>query len=675
MPAIISKNSVLLLVIVLLGMAFTVAAQEPDWNAYKTLPERLVAMQQYGRDCIKKQQFDQAIAVVNKGLGMSQQASLDSFSGSNLILLAGGYRYKSMFDSSLYFLQRAKEIADRKKYSILQAMIQIESYGVYNRMGKADSTAVIIGRLKEILPALDSNSRESARIQMYLGHDDKHKANYTEALAHYYKALRSFIHLGDSLNEGNIYISLATVLVNLGQQDKALYYHQQAAALFTIMCRKSELATELINITDMYYTSNRLDSAELSVQKALTIAQSLNDKVVAAYAYLHLGNIYNRRRKFPEAEKYFLQSIKIGEPAGIDNALGETYQGLGEMYMAQQLPAKAAPYLLKHFMLAKQDNDNGEMMEGALNLAQNEEALHHYDKAFAYQKLYSSLKDSAYTASSAKSMAEMETRYQAEKKEKEIVLLKKDQELNQLSIQKQKNFQLGAIVLIILILLIGFLLLNRYKVVQRAKQLVDMERMRNNIARDLHDDIGSTLSSINILSKVALQQEAGQQHAMAADMQKIKDRSAVIMDSMSDIVWAIHPQNDTVEQMIARMKEFTAELLDPLNINYTFRDDGGLSDVKLDIKTRKDIYLLFKEAVNNAAKYSRCSNVAIHLWQEAQSLRLSVTDDGIGFQLQQQGSGNGLRNMRERASSMGAVCEINSTPGKGTAIAVAVPIT
>jgi signal transduction histidine kinase len=315
------------------------------------------------------------------------------------------------------------------------------------------------------------------------------------------------------------------------------------------------------------------------------------------------------------------------------------------------------------------------MMEGALNLAQNEEALHHYDKAFAYQKIYSSLKDSAYTASSAKSMAEMETRYQAEKKEKEIVLLKKDQELSQLSLQKQKNFQVGAIVLIILILLIGFLLLNRYKVVQRAKQLVDMERMRNNIARDLHDDIGSTLSSINILSKVALQQEAGQQQAMAADMQKIKDRSAVIMDSMSDIVWAIHPQNDTVAQMLARMKEFTAELLDPLNINYTFREEGDFSAVKLDVKTRKDVYLLFKEAINNAAKYSRCGQLAIRLWLQGPSLHLSVSDDGIGFNLQQAGSGNGLRNMRERAASMGAVLQISSDAGKGTQIALDLPIT
>ena len=671
----ISKNIVFLLAIVLLGMTLDLAAQEPDWNTYKSVPERLGAMQQYGRECIKKQQFDQAIAVINKALGMAGPASLDSFSSSSLILLAGSYRYKSMFDSSLYFLQRAKEIADKKKYSTLQAVIQIESYGVYNRLGKTDSTAVIISRLKGILPALDSNSRESARIQMYLGHDDKHRANYTEALAHYYKALRSFIHLGDSLNEGNIYISLATVLVNLGQQDKALYYHQQAATLFTVMGRKSELATELINITDMYYTSNQLDSAELSVQKALTIAQSLNDKVVAAYAYLHLGNIYNRRKKFPEAEKYFLESINIGEPAGIDNALGETYQGLGEMYMAQQLPAKAAPYLQKHFMLAKQDNDNGEMMEGALNLAQNEAAMHHYDKAFEYQKLYSSLKDSAYTASSAKSMAEMETRYQAEKKEKEIVLLKKDHELSQLSIQKQKNFQMAAIVLIILILLIGFLLLNRYKVVQRAKQLVDMERMRNNIARDLHDDIGSTLSSINILSKVALQQGDSRQYAMAADMQKIKDRSAVIMDSMSDIVWAIHPQNDTVAQMIARMKEFTAELLDPLNINYTFREEGDFSAVKLDVRTRKDGYLFFKEAINNAAKYSRCSQLDIRLWLQAQSFHLSVNDNGIGFNVDQVGSGNGLRNMRERAAAMGAVLQISSEEGKGSHIDLDIPIT
>ena len=670
-----AEKKSLFILIIFCCVFFKINAQQVDWSKYADRKERIIAIQKYGTELVKKQQFDQAIAVFKTGLSNSQQAALDSFSCSNLLYLASSYRYKSKFDSALYYLKNAKQIAYPKNYVILQALIQIETYGIFNRLGKADSAATVITLLKDMLPKLDSNGKERARIEMYLGHDDKHKAKYSDALAHYYKALRTFTYLNDSLNEGNIYISLANVLVYLGEQGKALSYHQQAAALFTKMGRKYELANELINITDMYYTSNRLDSAETSVKQSLAIGQELNEKVLQTYAYLHLGNIYNLRKKFPEAEKYFLQSISIGETMGMGTSLLESYQGLGEMYMAQQQPTKATPYLEKHLALAKQDEDKEEIIEASLNLSQNEFALHHFDKAYAYQKLYSTYKDSAYTASTAKSMAEMESRYQAEKKEKEIILLKKDQQLSQLNLQKQKNFRIGAIIFLSMLLLIGLLAINRYRVVQRTKRLIEMEKIRNNIARDLHDDIGSTLTSINILSKVALQQQPAGGTMMDTNMQKIKDRSAAIMESMSDIVWAINPQNDTAEQMVFRMKEFTGEILEPLNINYTFKEEGDFSNLKLDIKKRKDFYLFFKEAVNNAAKYSRCSNLQIQLLHNQHSLQLTVTDDGTGFNEAEVKKGNGLNNMHERAVAMEANISIDTAPGKGTSILLNVPIT
>ena len=224
-------------------------------------------------------------------------------------------------------------------------------------------------------------------------------------------------------------------------------------------------------------------------------------------------------------------------------------------------------------------------------------------------------------------------------------------------------------------LLIGFLVVNRYRIVQRASRVIEMERMRNTIARDLHDDIGSTLTSINILSKVALEQQQNGNPMMNASMQKIKDRSSSIMESMSDIVWAINPQNDTFEKIIFRMKEFTAELLDPLNINYSFKEEGNFSDIKMDIKKRKDFYLLFKEAINNAAKYSQCKNLYIDVKEDTQLLHLGVTDDGIGFNEKVVKNGNGLINMRERAAAMAATINIKSEPGNGAQIMLDVSIT
>jgi two-component system sensor histidine kinase UhpB len=662
-------------IILYLIMSFCASAQQPDWSRYPDGKDRLNAIRNYGRDLIKKQQYDQAVKVFKTGLDISRKESLDSFTCANLTLLGTAYRYKARYDSAFYYYDLAEKIAVAKKYVVLRAFIQIESFAIFNRTGKADSAAATIGRMQDLLPDLDSNSSESAKIEMYLGHDDKHKTKYTEALEHYYKALRIFSYMKDSVNEGSMYVSLANVLVILGQQKKALAYHQQAVDLFTLLGRKFELVNELLNITDLYISTGQLDSAELSVRNALSIIETTNNQSYLGNVYVDLGYIYEHRKRFKESKDYFQQAIHYAEVDKNTTTLMDSYQGIGEMYMADHKPEMAGPFLEKHLLLAKQESNKEEIMEASLNLAENENAMHHYARAYDYQKLYNTYKDSSYTEATAKSMAEMESKYQAEKKEKEISLLRKDQQLDRLNLQKQKNFRIGSVIFLLLLLLIAFLVINRYRVLQRSKRLIEMERMRNTIARDLHDDIGSTLSSINILSKVALQQQPGGDGAMGVNMQKIKDRSAAVMESMSDIVWAINPQHDTFEQMLLRMKEFTAEMLEPLNINYTFKESGNFSAIRLDVEKRKDFYLLFKEAVNNAAKYSHCKNITILLKQDQQFVHLIITDDGTGFDQQYTKMGNGINNMRMRAAAMKASIQIDTAKNEGTRIAVDIPIT
>ncbi|HEY4335629.1 MAG TPA: ATP-binding protein, partial [Puia sp.] len=224
-----------------------------------------------------------------------------------------------------------------------------------------------------------------------------------------------------------------------------------------------------------------------------------------------------------------------------------------------------------------------------------------------------------------------------------------------------------------LLVAIGVLLFNRNRVVHNARRMVELEKMRNTIARDLHDDIGSTLTSINVLSKVAL--EPQEQEFLRSSLQKIKDRSAAIMERMDDIVWAINPQNDTMEQLLIRMKEFAAELLEPLNICYQFKEEGELASLRLDVRRRRDLYLLFKEAVNNAAKYSQCANLTIRLRQERGGLQMEISDDGKGFAEAEVIRGNGLNNMRQRAAAMAGKIWIDSGVGKGTRIVLDAALT
>ncbi len=322
--------------------------------------------------------------------------------------------------------------------------------------------------------------------------------------------------------------------------------------------------------------------------------------------------------------------------------------------------------------------ESGDKQSELLNyqyLADHYASTKQFDKALAYTNQYYKINDSLESADVQLQMKKMEGQYNLEKKEQEIALLKKDQELTHLNLQRQKTFQFGALLFLFLLVLIGLLAISRYRIVHNAKRQIEMEKMRNRIAQDLHDDIGSALSSINVLSNVALHQKDKEELLMKTNMQKIKERSSAIMESMDDIVWAINPQNDTMEQLLFRMKEFAAEILEPLNINYAFDEQGDFSSIKLDIKKRKDLYLLFKEAINNAAKYSQCKNLRINLHEKHQHLQMEISDDGKGFVEERARNGNGLNNMRERTASMGANILIDSAVGKGTTIALDLPIT
>jgi signal transduction histidine kinase/ligand-binding sensor domain-containing protein len=207
----------------------------------------------------------------------------------------------------------------------------------------------------------------------------------------------------------------------------------------------------------------------------------------------------------------------------------------------------------------------------------------------------------------------------------------------------------------------------------RISKYLTEEKLRTKIARDLHDDMGSTLSSINIISKMALQNNDND--VMAKEyLSKIKDNSGRMLESMIDIVWAINPANDTVEKVILRMKEFAAEMLEPLNIAYTFKEKGDFDNALLNLNQRKDFYLIFKEAINNAAKYSGCTEVRIELTKSDNAITLLVKDNGKGFDKKSIRSGNGLRNMQSRAAAMRAELQMDTENGKGVSVYLSVSL-
>jgi signal transduction histidine kinase len=209
----------------------------------------------------------------------------------------------------------------------------------------------------------------------------------------------------------------------------------------------------------------------------------------------------------------------------------------------------------------------------------------------------------------------------------------------------------------------------------RLTKVLAVEKIRGRVSRDLHDDMGSTLSTINILSSMAKAKLTIDQKKTAEYLGKISDNSQRMMEAMDDIVWAIKPDNDTMLKLIARMREFATSVLEAKDILIEFEADEALNELKPDMEYRRDLFLLFKEAVNNAAKYSKSTKVSIKIGIENHRLKLSVSDNGVGFDVKAADGGNGLGNMKRRAATLQGKVDIVSVEQIGTTITLTAPLT
>ncbi|MGB3076021.1 MAG: two-component regulator propeller domain-containing protein [Chitinophagales bacterium] len=205
----------------------------------------------------------------------------------------------------------------------------------------------------------------------------------------------------------------------------------------------------------------------------------------------------------------------------------------------------------------------------------------------------------------------------------------------------------------------------------RLNQLLQLQNIRNKIARDLHDDIGSTLGSISFFSEAAKQQlDNNDVVASQKVIDKIGENSRAMIETMSDIVWSVNPENDSVQQLTSRMEALASDVLSMQDIRLKFFADETLKKIKLNMEQRKNIFMIFKEALYNIVKYAECSQVEISIRDTGKKIRMEIADNGKGFDVAgiKSYNGNGLPNIRSRAKEINAEVHIRSTSETGTTI-------
>jgi len=227
--------------------------------------------------------------------------------------------------------------------------------------------------------------------------------------------------------------------------------------------------------------------------------------------------------------------------------------------------------------------------------------------------------------------------------------------------------------IVLLIILAALPVYVIYKL--RINRLLAVQKLREKVARDLHDDMGSTLTSINILSDIANVKLTGDNQLVKDYLIRISTNSNQMMDAMDDIVWSINPANDTMPRIVARMREYAATVLEPRDIDYTVTNVDRLKNIKLDMDVRRNLFLIYKETLNNLVKYSQATQVQIEFEVNQSMLQLTIKDNGIGFDQETVTLGNGLVNMRKRANGMKGSFNITSQKNMGTVVILQIPIT
>ncbi len=583
------------------------------------------------------------------------------------------YHTMSLYDSSNLMCRQALGLA--QKFNLEKEIgFAYQRIGLnFMRATQSDSAKFYFNLALPIFIKAKDYSHEGG-IYINLGNIFLDEGNYSEALNQYIKGAKVFEgQAHDTVRLASAWVNIGNVESAIGQYDKALDYAKRSLLLFQKYGSPANSAYCHRLIGRILRKQTLPEKALAQYREALTIYEQLSDQRNLSETFQSVGNIYYDINKYTEALGEYEKSLAIARAIADDRLMAFNYSAIGETWFKLKKLNTAIAYLDSGMKQSRKIKNRDLTADAYGILSAIYAQQNRYKEAFVTHQSYSELKDSISNDENRHSFEELEHKYQNAKKQSQIDLLQKDQQLKNIFLQQSRTLQTAMVIAFGLLIAIGFLVINRNRLIHQAKRQMEIERMRNQIARDLHDDIGSTLSSINIVSQLAIKEN--QTELGIKYFQRIADQSAKMMESMDDMVWSINPENDSLQKMVTKMKEFSEEILEPKNIHYQFEGEETFNGTVLDVAKRKNIFLIFKETVNNAAKYSEGTNVAITITQKANELHLTVHDNGKGFDFMKVKNGNGLGNLKERAREINATLELSSTVGQGTTMKMKLPLT
>jgi two-component system NarL family sensor kinase len=511
------------------------------------------------------------------------------------------------------------------------------------------------------------------------GYIYKELGNYTLALIHLYQALAILEPKEEETSLAYCYDFIGSVYALRKQYAYSNTFYRKALSLYVKNNQRSGEAIALNSIGTNEYALGHTHLGKQHLQKAYAIYQELKDTRQLAIITSTLSEIYTQENKPDSALLLAQKSIRYHLANQNTRQLGSAYLKLAKAYDQLKRPPEAIKAAEQAFSLTTQSGERNNRKEIARTLSELYAKKGNFAQAYHYQLIFEQLKDSILNEAGERAIADMQTKYETEKKDIEI-----DKQATEI---RNKQIQLiWAAVLIVVIIIIFILLYNRYRLKQqnilnqtllteqslRNKAIIEAEeKERIRIARELHDGIGQQLSATKMNMSVF----------EASVPEKDKETFRTLIQLVDDTVKEVRSvSHNLIPNALIRSGLSSAVRDFVHNINNTDQLRVDLQIVGLNTRLEKTmeaiLYRVLQESINNIIKHAQASQINIQLVQHPTYLNMLIEDNGIGFdtRLINQHEGIGLKNMTSRIQFLNGTIAFDSMPGKGTTVIIDIPL-
>ena len=561
-----------------------------------------------------------------------------------------------------------------EKVKAYKALSQAMMFKDFDECQKANASGA---RLAEKLNDLGSLSefKKSTGMAWYF------KGSYDSAAIYYYAALDMLKRTDAPSIKADILNELGKLYRKTRDLDRALQMYDEAFAIYKKLNDENDMATILNESGVVFEYKKDYAEAIKRYKSSLAIREKLNDVTGKAYSLNFLGGVYTLQKNFVEAENYLLKSLELRKQLKDSFSIALNYSDLGYMYKEQAKYAKAAEqYNLSNAFAVK--IQYAELLQSNyLELAAIAEKTGNFALSLDYYKKQTALKDSIYSGDKMKQIEQLNAKYQVEKKEQQL-------QLQQAEITK-KNYLLWGLAASIALLIFAGVSFYRKRQLQNkmslqaevmkqqdlaTKAIINAEENeRKRIAAELHDGVGQMMSAAKmnlsaIENEISFKDE--EQRFYFDKVIGMVDESCKEIRSVSH---QMMPNALLKSGLASAVKEFL-DKIDSRIIKINLHAEG--LQERLDSNTETVLYRVIQECVNNVIKHSGANNLDISLIKDADGISATVEDNGRGFDTtdKQKFEGIGLKNISSRVNFLKGTVDFDSSPGKGTLVAIHVPI-